>query len=286
MKARRDEQGFALLVVLWFVTALATLAVAFTASSRLEVRRVANLADAAQARALLDAGIALAIAGLHDPEPARRTPLDGRARERTVAGARVAYRVFDESGRLNLNRAPPDRLARLFEAAGAGPGDAADLTAAVLAARGDARREAGRPFLSVEELAHLPGLEPDLHRRVAPALSVDADGERLNGPTAPALALAAMPNLSPQDREAVLDLRRNPSRPTDPGLAARLAAAGIDWSAIDWAGKPPPVRRLTVRVRVETPAGAVASAEAVLFALDPPAAVPYRIVEWREPADF
>jgi len=253
-RPRSRQAGFALVLVLGIVAVAATLATGLATTVRYEVRRIANAGASAEARALLDAGVALGVMGATDPDPARRLRTDGTPRMVGFAEGRIELRVFEDAGRLDLNREPVSRLAALFAVAGVP--DPADLARAVAAWRGDSDGGSGsadglprRPFLSVDELAAVPGVPPDLTRRLGEAMTVDGPA----GGLVPSVA-------GPMVRAAL------------PALPERLL--------------PTIGRIVSVRVRVAGPAGGAATAEATVLLLDPPDPVPYRVLEWREPVPF
>jgi len=68
-RSGRSQRGFALLLVIWVLAILAVLAAGFAAGTRSETRVARNLLDAAQARALAEAGVALATGALIDNDP-------------------------------------------------------------------------------------------------------------------------------------------------------------------------------------------------------------------------
>ncbi|MFD1623983.1 type II secretion system protein GspK [Azospirillum griseum] len=288
----RRQGGFALVLVLGTLVLIAALALALAQTSRLEVRRTANMAAAAKARALLDAGVALAVFDADRPLRARRFRPAGPPVRVALGDATLDIRLFEEWGRVDLNRSNPLLLRGLIAAAGEDGDTARAIADTVAARRGDtmatrAREDdqPRRPFLSVAELAGVPGVTPDLMRRLWDEVTVDGGPGRLSVATAGPMTLAALPNLSAADRAAVIALAAGwrsdgADGVADPGLAERAAAAGVE---LDPEGGLPIVgRTLTVRVRAAQD-GAEALAEAVVVLSDIRSPVPYRVVEWRTP---
>lgn len=256
------EQGAALVVVLWICAVVALLAGGFTLSVTLEARRLSAQVRGAEARALVEAGLAHAVMGLRQPNAQRRWVPDGREYRVAEEGASLSVRVWDEGGRLDLNRAPPPVLEAVLGM------EVAAWTAA--------RRTAGRPAASIAELAGAGGPGAAAYRDAAPLATVHgaADGT-VSALAAPPALLRAWPGLTAADAAALLEARRAGQAPGRE-LAGRAQAAGL---AVD----RPPGPAFTVRVEVAGGQGARASAEAVLWiAVD--AASAYRILEWREPA--
>jgi len=286
------QGGFALVLVLGTLVLIAALALGLAQTSRLEVRRAANMAAAGKARALLDAGVALAVFDADRPLRARRFRPAGPAARVGLGDATLDIRVFEDWGRVDLNRSNPLLLRGLIEAVGEEADNARAIADTVAARRGDTMasraREDGqpnRPFLSVAELATVPGVTPDLLRRLWDEVTVDGGPGRLSVAAAGPLTLASLPNLSAADRAAVIALAGGWAAGgagvgADSGLAERAAAAGVE---LDPEGGFPIVgRTLTVRVRASKD-GAEALAEAVVVLSDVKSPTPYRVVEWREP---
>ena len=115
---------------------------------------------------------------------------------RTDRPNRVLVRVENESDRINLNTASIGLLRAFIIAVGGTPSQANQLSAAILdwrtsgtvARQGGAKavgyRAAGRaygppeaPFQSVDELADVLGMTPDLFERLEPHLTVLTDGD-------------------------------------------------------------------------------------------------------------
>lgn len=242
-------------MALWAGMALALLAAGIAATAGQATRRQAGQDQVLAARALLETGISLGVMLAVHPDPARRLATDGRPLAWTEPEGRITLRLWDEGGRLDLNRADPARLTAVgSRVAGA---EAATALSAALAAR----RRQGEPWHSVMELGAV--LPPAAFARLYPLLTVHgpamADGRVDLRHAAPTLR-AAWPGLS-----AGMD-----------GDAAALSAVGLTRGG-------PPGSLFTLRVRSQMPDGAQASAEAVLWiSINGPQA--FRVLEWREPA--
>ncbi len=198
---RFSQRGLALVTVLWVLVLLSLMAASFARTTRTEVNLARNLIDNAQAEALAEAGVYLAILALLDPDPARRPRADGTPWKVTFAGAEIAVSVQDEGGKIDLNQAPDELLRGLLLAAewndadGEAVGlddreadalvdairdfaDADDLTR-LNGAEDRAYADAGipwgakdAPFAAVEELQQVMGMTGALYRQVAPFLTV------------------------------------------------------------------------------------------------------------------
>ena len=230
---RRDEHGFALLLVLWTLVLLSLIVTGMVSAGRIEAQLASNLRAAAVAEAAADGAVHQAVLGL-----LRGGDLGDS--ELRLPGAVVALSVADESGKVNPNAAEPDLLAALLRAVGADARTADAVAAAIAdwrfpgdAARaggGKAReyRAAGRdygppgaPFRSLDEVGLVLGMTPALLGQVMPYLSLYAGAE-------PDLAAA-----DPAVRRAIQALtgqaaapRRAPDGPRTVTIVAAAVADG------------------------------------------------------------
>jgi general secretion pathway protein K len=191
----RGDSGIALIAVLWVMVVLAALATSFSTSTRTQVNLVRNMAEAAAAEAIADAGIARAAAGVVLP-----VAQGGLRTEQTIyawqfAGGEARFLISDEGGKIDLNAASHTLLRDLFEVAGADRRQADALAGAIVAYRGGGASASGgngvaegyagaeengpfasepgrAPFAVLEELQQVPGMSLDIYQRVAPALTI------------------------------------------------------------------------------------------------------------------
>lgn len=253
---RSAQRGVALPMALWATMALALLAAGIAATADLSLRRQSLAGELVQARALRETGLSLGVMLAVHPDPARRLPADGTPWALEEPEGTVTLRLWDEAGRMDLNRTPPARIlavARRLLPAG---------EVAALAAVLEESRRTGEGWRSVLELGAV--LSPDGFARLYPLLTVHgpamADGH---------VSLRAMP--------AAL-------RALWPGLAA--AAGEEDAAALSALGLSTgglPATLFTLRVEARTPTGVVASAEAVVW-VTIQGAQAFHILEWRDPA--
>lgn len=184
-KQGADDRGFALVMVLWAITVLALLAGTFSAAARTEMGLARNAVANAKAEALADAGVYRAISDLLEADGAAAVRVDGRVLAWRFGDGEVRYSVTDENGKIDLNLAEPDLLARLFESVGASPETGRALAGAIADRRGieddsslrnsPANGTKGAPFELIEELRNIDGMTPQLFERVAPFITVHAD---------------------------------------------------------------------------------------------------------------
>ncbi len=179
----RPDAGFALIIVIWIAALLALVTVGFVRAAQTHVRGAATITQSSRAELLADSGLTLAVLDLVEAKakPTRRARFS-RDNAVLVCGAggddRLAIRLQDASGRINLNLAGQRLLQALFIGLGA-PRLAADRLADAIIDFRDAdndRRVAGAelpeylaagrafgpknaPFDSLEELHQVLGLD-------------------------------------------------------------------------------------------------------------------------------
>jgi len=188
-------KGFALLVVLWTVGFLGLLGTWIVAAGRSDTQLAGNLKQDAALRAAADGAVADVLfqrLAVRNP----RFQADGPIQQVRVGRTPVLVRVVNESDRINLNTASGPLLRALFLELGSAPAFANQLAAAILdwrtsganprpngakapdyLAAGRTYGPPGTPFQSVDELADVLGMTPDLFGRAAPHLTVLTDGD-------------------------------------------------------------------------------------------------------------
>lgn len=115
-----QRKGFALLVVIWGLGAIALLVVSFLTTGRLRLQTAFNVVGAAQAQSVAAAAANLAILSLATervaqngsaaPAPPNERAHDGAPNFCVLENAVVAFAVEDESGKVDLNTASEQLL--------------------------------------------------------------------------------------------------------------------------------------------------------------------------------
>lgn len=188
------------MLVMWVLALLTVMAVSLTATQRTETALTENHLDAARFRALADAALAYtALDFLTQPaaveEESEVTWLpNGQERQWRFDGFEIGIAVFNETSRINLNRAQPQALNDLLLVLGVPEDEAGPLAAAIVDWRDeddlalldgaedeDYERE-GRAFgakdaeyASVEELRQVLGMREEIYRRLVPEVTVDGE---------------------------------------------------------------------------------------------------------------
>ena len=172
---------------------LSLLVSSMAASGSLRTRQAGDLRRNAQLEAAADGGVDLAAFHLLD---ASLPPAGGHwfangtvHRVRQNGGIALSIRLFNESGKINPNRAQAPLLAALLQAVGADTRTSASVAANIMAWRffgsvGADYQAAGRDYLppggafeSLGELGLVLGMTPKLLAAVVPHLSLYHDGD-------------------------------------------------------------------------------------------------------------
>lgn len=290
----RRDRGFALLVVVWVLALLAVLAVGFAADTRSEARQARNLLRSARAQAMAEAGIAVAVIGLLDQDPATQWPADGSQRSIAFDGGIIFVTVQDEAGKVNLNGAPLDMVAGLLSALGIDEIIQVSLLEAILAhrravsdsllgsARGGANQDDGArlaaarnpPFRAIDEIRSVPGVSGAIYQRIAPFITVFSQTPRINPLTAPREVLMSLPRVNAQEVESVLAARATIT--AGQSSAAVPLLTGVE----RYAGRTT-FRAATITARATTPDGASFVREAIVTLTGKPDR-PYLLLDWRQ----
>jgi general secretion pathway protein K len=274
------ERGVALLIVLWACTLLAIMLGGFAMLSRSEALQARYQFTQTQAHYAAEAGIMRAIDGLMASTPEARWIADGRPYGLAFADAHVTITATDEDGKVDLNAASSDILDAFFRGAGLPEQRAVAMSAAVQDWRsfGDqaspnggkapAYQAAGRtygprngPFATIEELQLVLGMDPALYATVAPAVTIWSGRERPNPDHAPALALAALPGMKPDEIAAYIERRQAAA----PGVAGGNGVTHSIRSEATMADGTRAVLRATIRLQ-----GSRATGQ------------PYAVLRWQE----
>ena len=190
----KGEEGFVLVVVIFLTALIALLAIGLAVSVRSHVRLTANTLASAQAEALADGGIQLAVLSLvamnQSRERSGRFPTDGQPSTCSLGTAQLTIRIQDSSGRVSLNLAGERLLMALFIGLGASLAEASRATDLIIDYRdADSDRRlngaelpeyvaAGQtgpknaPFDTVEETGRILGIDLALMAKAAPHLTV------------------------------------------------------------------------------------------------------------------
>jgi len=241
MSIRDSERGMVLFAVLWAIAFCAVLVMATSASFRSLAGIVAIDRDRVQADALLSAGLEAA-AGM--VAVVKDAPLTARSTVVTLPTGAVRVSISDETGRIDIGRAPAEVLASLLRHVGADDEEADSLARKIVGLRepdqaarpshpaprpnepaprsdaGAARQpaadkkpdqpaQAQSPFTDIRQLAAIPGMRTEWIAAMAPLVTVYGS-EAVNPLTAPVAVLRALPFFEEARLESFLAMRQAP----------------------------------------------------------------------------
>lgn len=189
---REDDAGYAILAAVVAIAVLALMSLGLIDSGRGVAAGVVAEAEHARLVAAADAGLAIAVRNLAEPDRARRWSIDGRPRNLRFAGADLVVTIEDERGKVPLNQMTDEQVRALFEAVGASGATLETRTDAFLDwldedddARQDGaeapyyaplqRRPRNGALRSVEELMLVRGMTPDVVERLRAVATAYAD---------------------------------------------------------------------------------------------------------------
>jgi general secretion pathway protein K len=240
------KSGVVLVLVLWTIVLLSALAMAASATFRGFAGVIGLSQDRVKAEALLDAGVeaAAAIVG----RVSERQPLSPRAFDISLATGSAHIELSDETGRIDINKAPVKVLSALLAHSGvdgadalaqaidvwrlrdrpAQTGPAADTASADAppAQDGAAKKGSDKPpaFSDVRQLIQTPGMTWAIIAAIAPLVTVFGD-DKVNALTASPEVLLALPGTRRAQVDALIEARRR--LPVGEGqLEAVLGSAG------------------------------------------------------------
>jgi general secretion pathway protein K len=239
------QQGIALVLVLWVIVLLSVIAGAMSVTQRTGVMMTGNIRQERESRALLSAGLnfmALMLERRNRPAEDNPWPVDGRLHPWNFQGHLIWVGAAPEEARIDLNQVRDDVLLALLKSLGVEEEEAMALRDAILdwrdrdnnrhaeGAEDQDYRSEGRPigardsgFLSVEELQQVLGMSPDLYKKLAGALTVDARQRTVNPAFASRKVLLATPGVTPEEVDEYI---RQREEAREQGLPVPMPAFG------------------------------------------------------------
>jgi general secretion pathway protein K len=232
------QRGVAMILVVWVIALMSVLLGSFALIARTENLQARHLFDSTTARYAAEAGLERAIYELRRPDPTMRWVGDGRPYEFQFDNALVHIELTDESGKIDLNSAAGDLLQQMFVSAGLTLDKAAQLSDAIQdwrdpddvpqphGAEASEYKAAGlsyvprnSPFQTVSEVQQVLGMDYELYSRIEPAITIYAGGTQPNAAYAPLQALLALPGMTPELAQQLIQQRQQmqPGQAGQPG---------------------------------------------------------------------
>jgi general secretion pathway protein K len=286
---RRSARGFIVVAVLWILAALSALVLIYLTYVTNTAVVVARSADGVKAEALVTAGVELAAYQLTTVKEGL-VPTSGTFNARVGTG-KLSVTFQSEAARIDLNSAPKGLLAGLMVGLGVSPSDAADYADHILAWRkpteagdddpenvfyrtsGAAYTPRHAPFPHAEELWLVRGIPPLVIGRMLPFVTVFSNLASINILDAAPQVLAALPGMTPENLQAVLSQRGDPT--VDPQSLLGLAGEGATLAGS---------KAYRITIAVEFGSGRHSGAEVVILLLER-GDEPYSVLSWRNASD-
>lgn len=190
-RVKPHEQGVALLLVVVALAIVAVLAMGLVLETRLDTRESADNLEASEARAMADAITLRSAVALLDESAPDRPRVDGIEGKIEVLGQPVQLTITSEFGKVDLNAASETMLSQLLEGAGLGPATATAEAHLIVERRSGGSIGTMRPYLEIEELTQVEGIDGSLFATLTPAITVYSGQSRVDQSIAPLLALEA-----------------------------------------------------------------------------------------------
>lgn len=247
------ERGFALVAVLWVVAALTLIAAVFMHSGRTQVQLTRNLAENAKAEALADAAVQRALYGLLSSGTDAAWRANGTSYEIDLSGGAATVKLYDEGGKIDINRAREDLLISLLVSVGTSPADAAVLAAAIADYRdadSDSRDHGAEDvdydraklshgakdglFTRRDELRGVIGMTDEIYARIEPLITVYSSRRYVDLASASEGVLRALPYLTDQQRQQLIADRASGSAG---GSSSALTVMIVAEAATDSGGR-------------------------------------------------
>ncbi len=223
----RDQQGIALIIVLWILTLLMLISSSFIHAMRTEINIVGNSVSRAKLEAAANAGVQRAILEMSKPPQfADRWNTFGVPRAWSFNGTPMQVSILDESGKIDINVGNEALMRGLFRSQGATEEEAASLMEAILdwrdadslkrprgaeeaeyLAAGLTYKPANATFQAIEELQLVLGMNQALYRRLAPLITIYSRQAGINSQIASREVLRAIPGVTEIQIEEYLKLR-------------------------------------------------------------------------------
>ncbi len=290
-RMRRSQEGVILAAVAWLAVLITVLAMTLASGVRTETSITHKRVQAAKGRALVEAGLHRGALELVHPDDERRWPADGRPQWIELEGHRIAIRLQDEAGKIDLNAAPDALLHGLLAAVGIENRERRlhlvdairdwsdpDNIRRSFGAEDSEYRAAGveyeptnSAFERIEELRRVLGVDRELYERVKPFVTVHSQRSRINPWTASPTVLRAVPGLNAATIQDYI-ARRNNSH--ENGLPPSSPPVGHDYFLVSEAS----AFEVTAVAHID---GAAKSQASAVVAIDGRRGrLPFRFLTW------
>ena len=222
----KNNQGVALVLVLWIVVLLSVIGVSHSRNVRIDMQIARYHLENAKARALAEAGLSRAVMELFNKDDSTRWPFNGELSYLDFDDGVVQVMIRNTSGLVDINTASADLLEKLLSLIDTDETKRQELVDAILDWRDsdDLRRLNGaedaeykteglsygtpdRRFFSIAELRYVLGMETSIYNTLAPFITVFSGVNFVNQSYAPIeLASLFSNNISQMFGDEELDM--------------------------------------------------------------------------------
>lgn len=244
--ANSNRRGVALILVLWIIVILGGVAAAVTSGTRTTGDVTANARARTIARYAAESGVIAAVATLQqrmeaagDDIPKRQAVLNhaetalGESAGFEMGDASVQVAMVDVSARIDVNAAPQEAMAALF--ARAGHGANAANAARAIRRHIDAIPGQALLFQSLDEIAALPEVGPEMMAATAQWLTVDGDAQVNRATASPVVLGVARGSLIDEPSRIVIISRGwQKGHPLTHEIQAVYAVQGNQLAFVRW----------------------------------------------------
>jgi len=221
------QKGIALVLTLWVLVLLGVIAGSYIRIIRTDTALTGYWLAAAKARWAAYSGVQLAVIKLIEPGNGVWIA-DGRVQEVDYAGIKLRIAIQDEAGKIDLNQASADLLDGILLVAGASQSERLVLVDAIqdwrdtdhhrrlngaedndYLSEGYAYGSRDNAFSSVEELALIYAMKPEIFQEIESALTVFSGVSGVNPDVAGKKVLLALPGMHISQVDNYLERRKS-----------------------------------------------------------------------------
>jgi general secretion pathway protein K len=227
---KKQQFGISLIIVLWMLTTLTVIALAFSHSVRTEVMLAANYQNQAKALGLAEAGIWRSTAMVLNKASAQASGehirLDGFVYELSSYEGELSVSLQSTNGLVDINRAPPEVIKKILETVVPTSEHVETITDSLLDWRDDdnLKRLFGAEtddyvaqaltygaknglVNSVAELGRINGMTPAIYHALSPMMTVYSGQARIDITSAPKNVLLTLPGMTASVVDSIIDGR-------------------------------------------------------------------------------
>ena len=239
-----SQGGIALLIVLWVLTILMVIVLSFTFMTRTETQATLSFKEGTEKKFIAEAGIERGIMELFyrnvykgqsvEFEGSEVWKTDGRLYSSPIGDGYYTVRIIDESGKLDINTVNDVVLKNLLINIGVQEEEVDTIVDSIMdwkdqddlhrlhGVESDYYMSLPNPYTAknanfdtVEELLLVKGVTPEIlygtseRRGITDFLTVDSNRSKININAAPKEVLVAIPGVTPEIADTIIDYRRN-----------------------------------------------------------------------------